>query len=73
MGVMRLIEQGKIGFNDSISIHVDDILMKSNGTTLAQIWGNKSSKLVNVTMYNLMHMKGGLNDYDDGGMLTWTM
>jgi len=72
MGIMRLIEQGKMGFNDSISMHVDDLLMKSNGTTLSQIWkGDK--KLENVTMYNLMHMRGGLNDYDDGAMLHWTL
>lgn len=72
MGIMRLIEQGKMGFNDSISMHVDRIFMASNGTTLDGIWGG-DKKLENVTLYNLMHMKGGLNDYSDGGMLQWTL
>ena len=40
MGIMRLIEQGKIGFNDSISEHVDAILWKSNATSLGEIWKN---------------------------------
>ena len=72
MGIMRLIEQGAIGFNDSISIHVDEILMKSNGTTLSQIWKDDKT-LENVTIYNLMHMQAGLNDYDDEAMLAWTL
>ena len=38
MGIMRLIEAGDIGFNDSISTHVDNILLRSNGTTLSEIW-----------------------------------
>lgn len=46
--------------------------MKSNGTTLSQIWNNDPI-LDEVTIYRLMHMKGGLNDYDDHGMLEWTL
>ena len=60
-----------MGFNDTIASHVDDILMKSNGTTLQGIWKG-DAKINNVTLYQLMHMKGGLQDYDDEAMLLWT-
>ena len=34
MAILRLIDQGKMGFNDTIASHVDGLLMKSNDTTL---------------------------------------
>lgn len=64
MAILRLIDQGKMGFNDSIGMHVDNILMKSNGTTMLDLWRG-DTKINNVTLYDLMHMKGGLGDYDD--------
>ena len=64
MAILRLIDQGKMGFNDSIGMHVDEILMKSNGTTMLDLWRG-DTKINNVTLYDLMHMKGGLGDYDD--------
>ena len=64
MALLRLIDQGKMGFNDSIGMHVDNILMKSNGTTMLDLWRG-DTKINNVTLYDLMHMKGGLGDYDD--------
>jgi len=34
MAVLRLIDEGKISYNDTIPELVDDILMRSNGTTM---------------------------------------
>ena len=45
--------------------------MQMNGTTIEQIWG--SPKINEVTLYNLLHMKSGLHDYDDAEIQTWTL
>ena len=72
MAILHLIDQGKMGFNDTIASHVDKILMESANTTLLQIW--KGDKKINtVTLYQLMHMKGGLQDYNDEAMYEWTI
>ena len=49
VGVLRLYEQGKIGLNDTIDKHVNEILMKMNSSTIADIWRNSS--INNVTIY----------------------
>ena len=38
MAILRLIDQGIMGFNDTIASHVDKILIESNGTTLFDLW-----------------------------------
>ena len=68
MSVLRLVEEGKVGFNDSIAMHVDPILTSGNGTTLLQLW-NGNPLINTVTIYQVLHMKGGLGDYDDQAML----
>jgi len=48
-------------------MHVDELLQRSNGTTMLELWeGNE--EINNVTIYDLLHMKGGLGDYDDAWM-----
>ena len=72
MAILRLIDQGIMGFNDTIASHVDEILMKSNGTNLLGIWKG-DAKINNVTLYQLMHMKSGLGDYSDNFIFSWTI
>ena len=67
VGIMQLVEQGKLALNDTIDQHVDEILMKNNATTLSQIWNN-DPKISEVTVYQLLHMKSGMYDYDDEEM-----
>ena len=55
MGIMRLIENGTMGFNDTIASHVDEILSRSNETTMSDLWNN-DTLLNEVTIYRLMHM-----------------
>ena len=50
MATLRLIDQGVMGFNDTIASHVDKILMASNGTTLLDIWKG-DTKINTVTLY----------------------
>lgn len=72
MAVLRLIEAGKMGFNDTIVEHVDEILMRSNGTTMLELFkGDK--RILEVTIYQLLHMRAGLGDYDDVASMTATM
>ena len=68
VGILRLIEQGKMGFNDTIASHVNQIFMSNNGTTIEKIF-NDSGYISNVTIYELLHMKSGLDDYDDEALL----
>jgi len=50
MGMMRLIEKGDIGFNDSISDHVDGILQECNQTSMLKLWGG-DERISKVTVY----------------------
>jgi len=38
---------------------------------MQEIW-NGDETINKVTIYQLLHMQGGLNDYDDGAMTRWT-
>lgn len=53
-------------------MHIDPILKSGNGTTMLELWGGNET-INNVTVYEVLHMKGGLGDYDDGAMLRWTL
>jgi CubicO group peptidase (beta-lactamase class C family) len=64
---MRLVEEGKVGLNDTVAQHVDPILKSGNGTTLLELWNG--NQLINtVTIYQMLHMKSGIQDYDDTAM-----
>lgn len=41
MNVLRLIEAGKLDFNDTVPSLVDDILYKMNKTSILEIWGGR--------------------------------
>ena len=69
---MKLIEDGKMGFNDTIVSHMDEYLQKINGTTMLELFkGDK--RILEVTIYQLLHMRSGLGDYDDVKVMTQTM
>lgn len=61
--VMLLVEKGIVGLNDTISQHVDPYLHTANGTTLLALFGPMVS---NVTVYHLLSMRSGMNDFDVG-------
>ena len=52
-------------------MHVDKLLMKSNGTTMLELWGG-NEEINQVTIYDLLHMTGGLRDYNDKVLREWT-
>ena len=41
MNVIRLIEAGKLNFNDTLPSLVDEIFYKINGTSVLEIWGGR--------------------------------
>ena len=64
---MKLVQDGKIGLNDTIDRHVDDFLQRSENTTLLEMW--KGNQEVNkITVFNLLTMKSGIGDYNDDHM-----
>ena len=68
--VMKLVENGTIGFNDPISMHVDPWLTRVNGTTLAGVFG---PPINNVTVRMLLNMRSGIPDYDDDLIFNLTL
>ena len=47
-------------------VYADPVLLRSNGSSLQDIWGGDA--MVNViTVRQLLHMSSGLPDYDDAG------
>jgi CubicO group peptidase (beta-lactamase class C family) len=72
MAVMRLVDQKIIGLNDTVAPLVDDFLMRTNGTNLLKLF-NGDRRVLDITVYHLLHMKAGLDDYDDHEMTLWTL
>ena len=72
MAIMRLVEAGKMGLNDTIVEHADEILMRVNGTSMLELFkGDK--RILEVTIYQLLHMRSGLGDYDDAGLMAMVL
>ena len=72
MAIMRLVDQNIISLNDTVSPLVDEFLSRTNGTTLLELF-NQDARINDVTVYHLLHMRGGLGDYDDHEMTQWTL
>jgi CubicO group peptidase (beta-lactamase class C family) len=64
--VLQLHDQGIIDIDAPIAPYVDGILMRDNGTTMAQLWNNDPNISL-ITPRLLMGMRAGLQDYND----TW--
>ena len=59
--VLQLVDQGKVGLDDDVSQHADPYLMRVNGTSLSEHFGDG---IKGVTIRTLLHMTSGVNDYD---------
>ena len=58
---MRLVDTGALALDDPVSPIVDKLLMRLNGTRLADKFGPAANDL---TIRHLLHMTSGLPDYD---------
>lgn len=62
-GIVQSIQSGKMGWNDTISSHINEIIKnESRGKGLLDFFGDFISE---VTIYQLVFMTSGLDDYDD--------
>ena len=61
-GVLRLAERGALGLGDRVAPYVDPWLRRDLGRTFVELYGAGAA---NVTILELLKMRGGLQDYDD--------
>lgn len=61
---MHLIDRGELQLDATLSGLVDSFLTRLNGTTLLRLWGGDKT-IEEVTLGDVLHMKSGLNDYND--------
>mmetsp|Transcript_26182 Transcript_26182/g.78678 ORF Transcript_26182/g.78678 Transcript_26182/m.78678 type:complete len:472 (+) Transcript_26182:176-1591(+) len=59
--VLQLVSRGVMSLDDPISVHVDPLLLKVNGTTLEDKFG---TAIKQVKVHHLLHMDSGVPDYD---------
>jgi CubicO group peptidase (beta-lactamase class C family) len=64
-GVMQLVDAGTIELDDAAYIHIDPLLQRANGTTLAVLFGEQSY-IQDVTVRHLLAMRSGIQDVDVG-------
>ena len=70
--VLQLHERGLVDIDASVAQYVDAILTRENGTTMAALWTDPKTGVVDpfvhkITARLLMGMRAGLHDYND----TW--
>eukprot|EP00037_Helgoeca_nana_P000560 m.22240 g.22240 ORF g.22240 m.22240 type:complete len:452 (-) comp10683_c0_seq2:2082-3437(-) len=59
--ILELVTKGVISLDDPITMHVDPLLRKLNGTTLEDKFG---PPIKEVKIHHLLHMTSGVSDYD---------
>ena len=66
VAVLQAHEQGLIDLDAPVAPVIDPFLMRTNGTTLFQLWQNEA--INQVTARQLLSMRSGLSDYDDAAL-----
>lgn len=61
VGVMRLIDQGKVQARDYASKYINPFLLRNNGTTLEGLFG---AAISNATVLDLIEMAAGISDFE---------
>lgn len=70
VAILQYIERGILGYNDRADKWVDPVLERLNGTTMRDLQGEAAD---NITIYDLLHMTSGIQDYNDFKMFNWTI
>lgn len=60
VGVMRMVDAGKIKLTDKVSTHVDPYLKRNNGTTLEELFPGTGD----ATVLHVLRMEAGLPDFE---------
>ena len=58
--VMKLVEIGKINLEDPAHHLIDPVMIRLDGTTMADFWGPRVNR---ITISQLLRMQGGIPDY----------
>jgi hypothetical protein len=71
--VMKLVESGAVELDGPMHVYVDAALAPmTGGATLQDVWGGDAT-INTVTVRQLLHMRGGLHDYDDAALQAFTI
>ena len=69
--LLRLQELGVLDLDRTAASIVDPFLRRTNGTSLAELWGTDAVN--RITVRQLASMRSGLADYDDEGLQQWSL
>jgi CubicO group peptidase (beta-lactamase class C family) len=70
IAIMQYVEKGVIKLEDKAEKHLDEVLMRLNGTTFAGLFGPQAST---ITIHQLLSMTSGIGDYNDALLFDWTV
>ena len=62
VAVLRLVEAGALSLSDLVASHVDPVLRRANGTSVAALYGAEAASA--LTVGHLLRMQSGLPDFD---------
>ena len=62
VAVLRLMEAGALSLSDLVAAHVDPVLERANGTSVAALYGAEAAAA--LTVGHLLRMQSGLPDFD---------
>ena len=62
VAVLRLVETGALSLSDLVASHVDPVLRRANGTSVAALYGAEAASA--LTVGHLLRMQSGLPDFD---------
>ena len=62
VAVLRLVEAGALSLSDLVAGHVDEVLGRANGTSVAALYGAEAAAA--LTVGHLLRMQSGLPDFD---------
>jgi CubicO group peptidase (beta-lactamase class C family) len=71
VAALKLSEQGKLDLDKPVVPIVDPWLAAQGFPSMGKLWNN--SMINTVTSRQLLSMRAGFDDYDDQGLLNWTI
>ena len=72
VAILQEVERGRLDLDAAAHTWIDPPLQRQNKTTLLELWGG-NKEVMKITTRDLLGMTSGLNDYDDGQLLVWTL
>ena len=71
VAVLQAVERGLVGLDDAAYEVVDPFLLRTNGTTLLDLW--KDETINQITIRQLLGMRACLSDYDDAKLQAFVL